>query len=78
MICAIQTEPGKLDLAFPSVINETTCPYVVSLYGSWDMSSLGITPSSVAYVFAWGVASVIGLWVIGIALRAVLGVIGKA
>lgn len=42
-----------------------------------DFTSLGITPESLAYIYAWGVASVIGMFSIGYATGAAIAVVRR-
>lgn len=43
-----------------------------------DYAALGITPESIAGTWAWGFASVLAIWALAIAVRAVIDVIRKA
>jgi len=42
-----------------------------------DFTSLGITPETLAYVYAWGVASVLGMFGIGYATGAAVSVVKR-
>lgn len=42
-----------------------------------DMASLGITADEMAYVFSWGLASVIGMFCVGYAVASVVGMLRK-
>lgn len=49
----------------------------VQTFTGADLVALGITPSSVAFVFSWGLASVLGLFMLGYAIGVATGVIRK-
>lgn len=57
------------------------CPEVdqrlMSLNDALDPASLGITPESILFAFAWGMAAVLTFWVLGIAANAALSAINK-
>lgn len=42
-----------------------------------DFTALGITAESLAYVYAWGVASVIGMFSIGYAVGAAVSAVRR-
>lgn len=42
-----------------------------------DPSTLGITPQSVTYVFSWGLAAVLLMFVLGVSVGAGIGLIRK-
>lgn len=57
-----------------------TCPYVLMTHAEVigvDVSALGVTPESVAYVFAWGFGAVILAWGLGWGIGVVKRAIGK-
>lgn len=49
----------------------------LALVDVFDPSSLGITPESVLFVYSWGVAAVLGLWMVGYAISAAVAAIRK-
>jgi hypothetical protein len=42
-----------------------------------DFTALGITPETLAYVYAWGVASVLGLFTLGYATGAAVSAVKR-
>lgn len=78
MLCAIEQSPGVLQLVVPTVVNATSCPFVVSSFGEIDPAALGITASSIGYVYAWGVGAVLALWVLGYGIGAAVRVVRSA
>lgn len=78
MLCAIEQSPGVLQLVVPTVVDATSCPFVVSSFGEIDPAALGVTAGSIAYVYAWGVGAVLALWVIGYAVGVAVRVIRAA
>ncbi len=55
----------------------SSTPASTTSTGSFIPASYGITPAAVGYVFAWGAASVLTLWLLGYAIGAVTGAIRR-
>lgn len=66
LVCSVDVDPCP-------VANVTT----MALVDVFDPASLGITPESVAYVYGWGVAAVLGLFMVGYAVGVGVGLIRK-
>lgn len=80
MVCAVvsQAGPGLYEVVLPQVIDATTCPYLLHTFGDFDAAALGVTAGSILYVYSWGVAAVLLMWGLGVAVGAALRVISKA
>lgn len=50
----------------------------IALVDVFDPSSLGITNESIVHVYSWGVAAVLGLFLVGYAIGAAVGAIRRA
>lgn len=66
LVCTVDTDP---------------CPpanvATMALVDAFDPASLGITPETVAYVYGWGVAAVLGLFLVGYVVGVGVGLIKK-
>lgn len=49
----------------------------MALVDVFDPASLGITPETVAYVYGWGLAAVLGLFMVGYVVGVGVGLIKK-